>query len=135
DDGRVEVWRLGDLDVPAAELHAMLTMYEVREFSTAVKPPFLAALLARDDVACYIDPDIYVYAPFTDLVVDAARDHDIVLTPHVLEPVPRDGLDVSEQTLQLAGMFNLGFLAVGAGAGPFLEWWGERLRTDAVIDF
>ncbi|HSJ92232.1 MAG TPA: hypothetical protein VK917_09180 [Ilumatobacter sp.] len=134
EDDRIEVWRLADLDIASRELAAMLTMYEVREFSTAVKPPFLEALLGRDEVACYIDPDIYVYAPI-DEVVRPARDHDIVLTPHVLRPVPRDGLDVSEQSLQLAGMFNLGFLGVGRGAVPFLRWWAERLRTDAVIDF
>lgn len=135
DDPRIEVWRLADLDLDEHELVAMLTMYEVREFSTAVKPPFLRAMLAREDVACYIDPDIYVYAPIDEVVADAAREHDIVLTPHVLSPVPRDGLDVSEQSLQLAGMFNLGFVAVGRGADPFLRWWGERLVTDAVIDF
>jgi hypothetical protein len=134
DDERVDVWRLGDLDLDPHDLAVMLTMYEVREFSTAVKPPFLEALLDHDDVACYIDPDIYVYAPFDDLVVDPAREHDIVLTPHVLRPVPRDGLDPSEQTLRLSGLFNLGFLAVSSGARPFLRWWGERLVTDAVVD-
>lgn len=133
DDGRVDVWRLGDLDIPAHELRVMLTMYEVREFSTAVKPPFLRAMLQRADIACYIDPDIYVYAPFDD-VVEPARDHDIVLTPHVLRPVPRDGLDVSEEALRLSGLFNLGFIAVGRGAEPFLTWWGERLVVDAVVD-
>lgn len=133
DDERVDVWRLADLDIPSHELLTMLTMYEVREFSTAVKPPFLRALLSRDEIACYIDPDIYVYAPFDD-VVEPARQDDIVLTPHVLRPVPRDGLDVSEETLRLSGLFNLGFLAVGRGADPFLRWWGERLVTDAVVD-
>lgn len=134
DDDRVDVWRLGALDLDPLELAVMLTMYEVRELATAVKPPFLAALLDRDEVACYVDPDVYVYAPFDDVVTEPARAHDIVLTPHVLRPVPRDGLDPSEQTLRLSGLFNLGFLAVGGGARPFLRWWGERLVTDAVID-
>lgn len=134
DDDRVDVWRLDDLDLDPVDLAVMRTMYEVREFSTAVKPPFLEALLDRDEVACYVDPDIYVYARFDELVVEPARAHDIVLTPHVLRPVPRDGLDPSEQTLRLSGLFNLGFLAVGHGARPFLRWWGERLVTDAVVD-
>lgn len=133
DDDRIAVWRLADLAIPSHELVTMLTMYGVREFSTAVKPPFLQALLEIDDIACYIDPDIYVYAAFDD-VVDPAREHDIVLTPHVLRPVPRDGLDVTEEALRLSGLFNLGFLAVGRGAGPFLRWWAERLLTDAVVD-
>ena len=108
DDDRIEIWRLADLDLPDHDLHAMLTMYEVREFSTAVKPPFLRALLTRDEVACYLDPDIYVYAAFDELV-EPAREHDIVLTPHVLRPVPRDGFDVSE---------DLSFHLVPSPEGP-----------------
>lgn len=133
-DQRIEVLRVGDLGIDDLQLDVMRTLYDVREFATAVKPAFLRALLDRGEPACYIDPDIRVYAPFGD-VVAAAVEHDILLTPHVLHPVPRDGLDVSEETLRLAGMFNLGFLAVGRGADPFLRWWGERLLTDAVIDF
>ena len=30
--------------------------------------------------------------------------------------------------------FNLGFICVGRGAVPFLDWWHERLRVDAVVD-
>ncbi|MFP5487937.1 MAG: FkbM family methyltransferase, partial [Acidimicrobiia bacterium] len=133
DDERVDVWRLDALGLDPTELDVMLTIYDVREFATAVKPAFLRTLLDRDELACYVDPDIRVYAPFGDVVAPAV-DHDILLTPHVLHPVPRDGLDVSEETLRLAGMFNLGFLAVGTGAVPFLDWWAERLLTDAVID-
>lgn len=133
-DDRIDVLRLGDLDVGESELAIMRTIYDVREFATAVKPAFLRALLDRDELACYIDPDIYVYAPF-DEVVAPAVEHDILLTPHVLQPIPRDGLDPSEETIRLAGMFNLGFLAVGRGADAFLRWWGDRLLTDAVIDF
>ena len=34
----------------------------------------------------------------------------------------------------LAGLFNLGFICVGPTALPFLDWWHERLRLDAVVD-
>ena len=132
-DDRVEILRLADLDVPDDELFVMLTCYDVREFSTSVKPAFLRALLEHDDVACYVDPDIYVYAPFDD-VAERARETGIVLTPHVVEPMPRDGCDVDEQTLLLAGIFNLGFVAVGRSAEPFLRWWHDRLVTDAIVD-
>lgn len=133
-DDRIDLLRVGDLGIDDLRLDVMRTLYDVREFATAVKPAFLRTLLQRGEPACYVDPDIRVYAPFRD-VVGPAVEHDILLTPHVLHPVPRDGLDVSEETLRLAGMFNLGFLAVGRGADPFLTWWGERLLTDAVIDF
>ena len=130
---RVDIVRLHDLAVTADELDVMRTIYDVREFCTAVKPALLRWLLERDEVACYLDPDIVVYAPFGE-VVARAEDAGIVLTPHVLQPVPRDGRDISERSLSLTGIYNLGFLAVGRSAVPFLEWWHERLVVDAVID-
>ena len=132
DDGEAElpdeirVVRLGDLDIAPADERLMRTVYDVMEFSTAVKPSFLRYLLDVSDgdapgggsvVACYLDPDIQVFAPF-DPQVEAARDHGIVLTPHVLEPVPRDGLRVDEETIMQSGMYNCGFLAVGPSARP-----------------
>lgn len=129
----IEILRLSDLDLTAFELDLMKTIYDVMELSTAVKPSLLRTLLGSADTVCYLDPDIYVYSPFDDAIaaVDSAG---IVLTPHVLQPVPRDGLAISEQAVMESGMFNLGFIAVGASALPFLDWWMERLLTDAVVD-
>src|SRR4029079_5557309 len=33
-----------------------------------------------------------------------------------------------------SGMFNLGFVCVSDDALPFLDWWHERTRVDAVND-
>lgn len=129
----IEVVRLGDLDLDDDTLDLMRTIYDVMELSTAVKPAFLRHLLRDDDLVCYIDPDIYVYRPFDDLV-EPARSIGIVLTPHVLTPIPRDGLAPSERMIMQAGVFNLGFIAVGRPASGFLEWWQERLVLDAVND-
>lgn len=129
----IEIARLADLPIAPAELDRMRTIYDVMELSTAVKPAFLTWLLERDDLACYIDPDIYVYRSFTDLVA-VARDVGIVLTPHVLDPIPRDGLAPSERQIMQSGIFNLGFIAVGRPARPMLDWWQERLLVDAVSD-
>ena len=43
------------------------------------------------------------------------------LTPHVLHPMPRDGLQPERAVLRHAGLFNLGFIAVGPSAVAFLE--------------
>lgn len=133
----IDVVRLGDLDIAPRDERLMRTVYDVMEFSTAVKPSFLRLLLERGGdaaTACYLDPDIQVFAPFASHA-DAALEHGIVLTPHVLEPVPRDGLRVDEETIMQSGMYNCGFLAVGPSARPFLDWWDERLRFDALVDF
>jgi hypothetical protein len=134
---------LGDLDVeilsPSDIVHEpglftdMTAMYDVRELCTAVKPWLLRHLLERDSVVAYLDPDIAVYAAL-DHLKQYALAHSIVLTPHVTEPVPRDGLQPSEEDLLAAGMFNLGFIAVSQGAIDFLDWWKGRLARDCIVD-
>lgn len=123
-----------DLGLPPRVLHNMVAMYDVMEFATALKPAMLMHLI-RDgaQAAAYFDPDIRVYAPVVD-VFTTARDHGIFLTPHTLSPMPRDGKNLSEQNIMQAGMYNLGFISVGACAYRFLSWWHERLQTDAIVD-
>lgn len=110
----------------------MATSYTVIELATAVKPFLLAHLLKSDEVVMYIDPDIEVFTALAD-VAEQAGESGIVLTPHTLEPVPRDGMYPDEYKVLRAGTFNLGFIAVGQSALEFLEWWQERLRTHCII--
>lgn len=110
----------------------MATAYNVTEMATAVKPYLLRELRAASEVVIYLDPDIKVFAPMPELA-GLARSHGIVLTPHFLRPLPRDGKDPSEAAIMGAGIFNLGFVATGPGSGPFLDFWAERLRQDAVV--
>ena len=122
----------GDLDLDAAEFARMAIAYSVTELSTAVKPWLLRRLLADSPTAIYLDPDIEVLAPFGDEVGALAAEHGIVLTPHVLEPMPRDGLRPTEADIMASGMFNLGFIGVSRDADAFLSFWSERLRQDAI---
>jgi hypothetical protein len=123
-----------EIGLDARELHRMAMIYDVLELATAVKPWFLRTLLnLGHDHAAYFDPDIQIFAPLDDLA-ELARRHAIVLTPHTTEPFPRDGLEPSERTILISGMFNLGFIALGAKAGSFLDWWMERLRWDCIVD-
>jgi glycosyltransferase involved in cell wall biosynthesis/SAM-dependent methyltransferase len=115
------------------EFHRLATIYDVMELATAVKPQLLKFLLAEGVPAVtYFDPDIEIFRPLDD--IDAlAREHSIVLTPHTLDPLPHDQREPGEVTLLLAGMFNLGFIAVGAGAGGFLDWWAQRVARDCRV--
>lgn len=119
------------LDLDVDELARMATAYTVTELSTALKPWLLRWALGHAEVALYLDPDIEVYAALPELAEQALR-HGILLTPHVLQPMPRDGLRPTEADIMAAGVFNLGFIAVSARAEPFLDFWQERLRTDAI---
>jgi|GEM_PF-6705598 hypothetical protein len=77
--------------------------YDVTELATAVKPNVLRYLLDRDyDRVFYFDPDIQVFAPLA-AVMDPLEDNDIVLTPHVTEPVPLDGKRPTEIDLLRGG--------------------------------
>lgn len=112
---------------------AMAERYTVLELATALKPWLLEAMLRRDDHAVYLDADVEVAGDLTE-VAELAAEHGIVLTPHTLRPIPRDGRQPLEQSLLMSGAYNLGFVAVGAGGVPMLRWWQERLETDCVVD-
>jgi glycosyltransferase involved in cell wall biosynthesis len=124
-----------ELPIEVRILHEMATCYDVMELSTALKPWLMRLLLSRTGgrPVVYLDPDILVFAPL-DEVTTIVDQHPIVLTPHTVTPMPRDGLKPTETEIMASGVYNLGFLALGAGSGPFLEWWQERLRIDAIVD-
>jgi glycosyltransferase involved in cell wall biosynthesis len=130
-----EVLRPGDVGIEAEEFHRMAMIYEVLELATAVKPWLIEHLLSLGDAdaVVYLDPDIRVYAPLDELSA-LAQTHGIVLTPHVTAPMPRDGKSFDETAILAAGIYNLGFIAVGTGSQPFLDFWKERVYRECQID-
>jgi glycosyltransferase involved in cell wall biosynthesis len=124
-----------DLPMERRTLHDMAMCYEVMELATALKPWLVRLLLDRTAgrPVVYLDPDILVQASLEE-VTALARLHGIVLTPHTVSPIPRDGKKPTETDIMASGVYNLGFLAVAAGSEPFLDWWAERLRIDAIVD-
>lgn len=121
-----------DLALDPAEYRRLATIYDVLELATAVKPWLLERLLEEGaEAVTYLDPDIQVFAPMNELA-GLATGHGIVLTPHTLNPMPRDGHVPDEPTILQSGIFNLGFVSVGRDARPFLEWWRERLLRDCL---
>jgi len=114
-----------------SEFHHMATIYDVTELATAVKPWVFEYLFSVGaEVVLYLDPDIEVFASLSELE-RAAQEHGVVLTPHTLKPLPRDGKIPGERELLLAGAYNLGFLGLSKPAATaFLPWWSERLRRD-----
>ena len=123
-----------DLPIDTYVWHAMATSYDVMEFATAIKPKFLEFLLSdNSSSAIYLDPDIQVFSHLGSIDEELSNT-SVVLTPHCLFPIPRDGMETSEQTLRHAGIFNLGFVGVSQSGKEFLSWWHERLQTEAVVD-
>ena len=134
DDGLFRSLRLEDVIPDAAERRRQTFMYDVTELSTAVKPLLLQRLLAEGAPSVlYFDPDIQVFDSVESLS-HLAAERGIVLTPHMLSPIPDDGFEVSDLAVLRAGVFNLGFIGVGAGTDRFLDWWSGRLRRHCISD-
>lgn len=130
-----EVIRPEDIGLEPDRLGTMRLIYDVMEFSTALKPQALKYILGRTSAkfVTYLDPDVYVLQPFDDL--EDHLDHfKIALTPHFVQPHPRDGMKPSEQDVLGAGVYNLGFISVRHDAIEMLDWWQERLFFDAISD-
>lgn len=118
--------------LPVDEFARMATAYGIVELATAVKPALLRHLLATEPVVAYFDPDIQVFTPLDD-VFAAAAEHGIALTPHSTAPLPRHGDGTSTEDVILdAGVFNLGFIAMGDRPDA-VDWWDARLRRECVI--
>ena len=127
-----EIVRPTDL-MDRRRFHRMAAIYDVMELATAVKPWLLEYLLDLSPVAIYLDPDIQVFSDLST-IVELARQHSVVVTPHRTAPVPRDGKYPSEADILISGLYNLGFIAVSRSSTPFLRWWQERLATDCIVD-
>jgi glycosyltransferase involved in cell wall biosynthesis len=127
-------WRLSDLGLEGSEICRLAGIYDVTELATAVKPLFLRRLItseAREII--YLDPDVWILGSLLDLV-PLAREHGIVLTPHATQPYPDDDCRVDMHFILAAGAYNLGFVAVGEKARPFIDWWWSATRRHALHD-
>ena len=126
--------RLEDVIPDAAERRRQTFMYDVTELSTAVKPLLLQLLMGEGAGAVlYFDPDIQIFES-VETLWELAVERGIVLTPHTLAPIPDDGFEISDLAVLRAGVYNLGFIGVGAGTERFLEWWAGRLRRHCISD-
>ncbi len=118
--------------LPIPDLPRFCFQYNVLELNTAAKPFFLAQLLKLSGTAklVYLDPDIVVLHRL-DALARLLDEHNVVLTPHLLEPYPLDGKRLHERHILLSGTYNLGFVAVSAGreTDRMLRWWQERMYT------
>ena len=121
-----------DLGLDRAEVRTRRVIYEPFEFATSLKADLLSCLLrAGARAVLFTDGDTDLYAPLDDLG-GLAADVGICLTPHVMQPLPSDGLGPGDWTPLTLGVYNTGLVAVGASGLTFLEWWADRLRRDCL---
>jgi hypothetical protein len=131
-----EVVAIADLGVPRfAEMNAR---YDIFELSCALKPFVIEYFLkARPELQTvyYFDSDILVFNSL-QASDEALQHHPILLTPHILSPIPLDGLFSNEEVLLRAGIYNAGFFGVSQSEETFrfLNWWKERMEVRCFND-
>lgn len=117
-----------DLDIP--NLNAWIFGHDVVELCTAVKGTMLRMMLEEGaGKVVYLDPDIAVLGSL-DPVAALLDYHDIVLTPHQVDPESHRVAIIDNEICSLKhGTYNLGFVAVANRAEGlrFAQWWEERL--------
>lgn len=125
-------WSTSRLDFEPEEIDNLRAIYDVVEYSTALKPRFFLKLLEDYDRVVYLDPDTYALASLSGLdeIIDS---HAVVLTPHFLRPVPGAVKHIADDHALTTGVHNLGFGAYSREAVPFLEWWWSKLRRGCLI--
>ena len=123
-----EVLGIEALDCPPLE--EMVAAYEPFPLTCALKPWLMLHLLEQSPAVLYLDSDIRVYGRLDD----AVEGHRLVLTRHLLGPLPGDGRHPSEQDILEAGTYNSGFLGASRDATGFLVWWAERMAQECAID-
>ena len=110
--------------------------YDVLEFNTALKPFMIRKLLSSGyDTVLYFDPDIEIFRPLRSIMNALKSGASFVLTPHICKPSEKATFP-DDVAFMRAGIFNLGFLGVGAGeeADRLLRWWSRRVEYQCIND-
>lgn len=125
---------LESLDLPDRE--QFIFQYSILELNTAVKPWAFELLLRKGyKSVTYIDPDIVLYRPLTEVAELHERAADIVITPHLLAPIC-DDKSPSELDIRRAGTYNFGFCSLrnSLNSLDFVKWWQGKLLRECVVD-
>ncbi|WP_144404346.1 hypothetical protein [Belnapia sp. F-4-1] len=121
-----------DLAIP--DFRKFAFRYDVMEFNTAIKPFMFLDLIGRGhDTVLYFDPDIEIFTRLDAILEKLDGGASFVLTPHLLAPAEGSS-EPDDVGIMRAGIYNLGFLGVGATTETpaILNWWARRLRYQCV---
>jgi glycosyltransferase involved in cell wall biosynthesis len=122
--------------LPIPEPDAFFFRYTLLELNTAVKPWFFGELFKQGfDHVVYLDPDICVYSPMTELEQALHNGALAVLVPHLTGRI-RDAAKPAEYDILLSGTYNLGFCALAQHRElqGLLEFWSEKSLREFISD-
>ncbi|MGY8768190.1 MAG: hypothetical protein ACKVH8_07145 [Pirellulales bacterium] len=130
------LWVLGSELITDGSFHRYAFKYDAMEFTTSFKPRIVQWALEQDyQNVVFLDGDIQLYQRL-DEITDDPSDFGVCLTPHLLSPLPKDGLTPEEDNFLSAGVYNTGFVAVRNNENglKFTRWWTDRLSNICIID-
>ncbi len=120
-----------------AEWNHRRAHYDILEFATSVKPACFRFLFGQGvQRVIYLDPDIRLFQRVDAFWQGDSRDDELVLTPHILSPLPQDGRKPDDLGIMRAGLYNLGFAAMRntPGVAALLAWWDAKLHDLCLQD-
>jgi hypothetical protein len=133
-----EIVPVADIGIP--DFDAMVLRYRIVELNTAIKPFLFKHLFARaqskeGQIVFYFDPDIKLFSSL-DPVIRELADASVLLTPHILNPVPEDHAPFGEHLFLNYGIYNLGFCGMRwtAETEKAVQWWSDRLLHQCKDD-
>ena len=116
------------------DLGALWQKYDIVEFNTCFKASYFKYLFKtypNIETICFLDPDITVYHRF-DIFENEFKTNEILIVPHINNPIDLDGKMPTENLFLNYGLYNLGFIGVHRNCtqkGVLLDWWEERTLT------
>jgi glycosyltransferase involved in cell wall biosynthesis len=128
---------LSDIGLGGSLGNEMRGIYSQIELEHAVRPWLVDSCLAKTGrPVVFLDPSCELFGSL-EALARAPGDHEVAVSPHVLEPLPRDGLLPDEAAVLAWGIYDPGCMAVGARSrgGPFLEFWKEHCyRRESLLE-
>jgi hypothetical protein len=113
----------------------MTGYYTADELCNACKPWAHAALLRESstNTTLYLDSDVFLTGSLGPLLEDLGN-KAILLTPHVIKPIPGYSNEALDRAFLHGGIYNGGCLGFKRSpeAYAFIAWWKERLRYQCL---
>lgn len=114
-------------EIGLTHFEELVSRYNIIELNTCVKASFFKYLF-KTHPACshihYFDPDIKLFGSLNSLD-QHFNQYNILLTPHITEPIEDDNLEPRENMFLNYGIYNLGYIGLRNDQESFdlLEWW------------
>ena len=123
--------------LPAEQFRWMRFWYTANEFCNAAKAFAHQYILQHRSDPCwfYLDSDLYPVASLAPAFA-ALEGHDLLITPHCLDPIVSSEAMIGETSLLEMGVFNGGFLGLRRGLATerFVRWFADVLYAGCLDD-